>query len=182
MGIGVAVGLAAVWQDRGPPAKPKAKDSEAGPEVDAEAWQVHLRQRGGDDRAWALKADHAAHYPGPGITRLRAVHLLLKRGDQQPVTADARRGRVTDDRGRITLIEDVILVDPEGYRLTTQRLHYYPEQDRATTDAPVRIQADFGTARAVGATAWTRQRRIRLHNDPKTRFHKVPRDADAGAR
>jgi LPS export ABC transporter protein LptC len=175
VGIGVVLGLAYLWQGRGPPA-PSAPEEE-GPVVDAEAWKVHLRQRGEGEDGWSVTADHAAHLPGPGVTRLRKVRLVLERADKPPVTADARRGRVTDERGAITLEGDVVLVDPRGYRLTTQRLRYYPDEDRATTERPVHIRTDFGEARGVGATAWTRERVVRIHERPHTQFDKVPRNA-----
>lgn len=146
------------------------------PQIDAEAWEVHLRQRDADGRAWELFADHAAHYPQRGVTELARVRLVVAREDGPPLTANARQGRVRDANNRVTLEGDVTLVDPEGYRMTTETLHYLPEAQRARTDAPVHIRADFGEARGVGATVWTGERRLQLHREVRTTTWKDPRD------
>ncbi|HKL78171.1 MAG TPA: LPS export ABC transporter periplasmic protein LptC [Gammaproteobacteria bacterium] len=173
--VAIAAGMTVIlmWQRQGPAPEPAAE----GPEVDAEAWQVHLRQRDADGQAWELFADHAAHYPEAGHTKLTEVRLVLRRADRPSITAEARRGRVNDADNRVTLEGDVTLVDPEGYRMTTPTLHYLPDAERAETDAPVRLVADFGEATAVGATIWTGQRRLRLHDQVHTTAWRDPRDA-----
>jgi LPS export ABC transporter protein LptC len=170
MVAGVAVIL--LWQrQEALPERPRE-----GPEVDAEAWEVHLRQRDADGQAWELFADHAAHYPERGVTELTQVRLVLARAESPPVTANARLGRVRDANNRVTLEGDVTLVDPEGYRMTTATLHYLPAAERARTDDPVRIEADFGEATGVGATIWMGERRLRLHRQVRTTTWKDPRD------
>jgi LPS export ABC transporter protein LptC len=168
------VAVAVLWQRE--PAGPKDAGAE-GPTIDAEAWEVRLRQREAGGESWELTAEHAAHYPAEGVTRLRAVHLVLERGDGPPITARARKGRVRDADNRVTLEGDVTLEDPEGYRMTTATLHYLPAAGRAETDDPVRIEAGFGEVTGVGATVWTEEQRLRLHRQVRTTVWKDPRDA-----
>lgn len=170
----VGLGLTLLWQDRDKGAEPGV-DAEA-PEIDAEIWGVHLRQRDGD-RRWQLRADHAAHYPGPGVTRLNPVQLEIRRPQGPPLTAESRRGEVADADNAITLIEDVVVVDPQGYRLTTHSLRYLPEADRAETPDPVTVTADFGEANGIGATLWTETRRVELHSEVTTTLWRRPGDA-----
>lgn len=172
---GLALGLAVIllWQERTPPERRAAP---AEPRIDAEIDGVHLRQRDGDER-WQLRADQAAHYPDAGVTRISPVHLEVARPDGPPLTANSRRGRVDDGSNEVTLEEDVVVVDPAGYRLTTDTLHYLPDAGRAETASPVHLAADFGEADAVGATVWTATRRIELHSDVTTTMQRRPDDA-----
>ena len=171
--LGLLLTLTLFWQEREERARRAAPGE---PEMDAEIWGVHLRQRDGD-RRWALRADHAAHFPGPGLTRLSPVHLEVVRADGPPLTANARRGRVADADSEVTLSENVIVVDPAGYRLTTDSLRYLPEAGRAETADPVQISADFGEATGVGATVWTEARRVELHRQVTTTLWRRPGDA-----
>ncbi|HKJ72436.1 MAG TPA: LPS export ABC transporter periplasmic protein LptC, partial [Gammaproteobacteria bacterium] len=165
--------LILMWQEREGAQRAAAPGE---PAMDAEIWGVDLRQRDGDER-WRLRADHAAHYPGPGETRLTPVHLEVQRAEGPPLTADARRGRVDDGDNRVTLSEAVVLEDPGGYRLTTDVLHYFPDEGRAETDAPVQVTADFGEAEGVGATIWTADRAVALHSAVSTTLRRRPGDA-----
>ncbi|MFP4560874.1 MAG: LPS export ABC transporter periplasmic protein LptC [Thiohalorhabdus sp.] len=168
--VGAGVGVALLWQDRG--RAPAVQ--EAGPEADMEAWDVRLRQRSADGDRWQLNADHAAHFPELGQTRLRTVHLEVSRPDGPPLTVRSRRGRVADDNNQVTLEGDVRVADPEGYRMTTETLHYFPQEQRASTEEPVQVTADFGTADGIGATVWTEERRVRIHEQVNTTFWKTP--------
>jgi len=141
--------------------------------ADSEIDGVRLRQRDGDER-WQLEADHAAHFPGKGITRLRTVRLAVERERRPPLRVRSRTGRIEDGNRKVTLMEEVEVVDPEGYRLTTDILHYTPAESRAETDEPVRIVADFGEATGIGATLWTAESRIRLHQQALTTFWRSP--------
>jgi LPS export ABC transporter protein LptC len=171
--LALALGVALFWQQRQVTER-RAAPSE--PEMDAEIWGVQLRQRDGDQR-WRLRAERAAHFPGAGVTRIRPVRLEVLRAEGPPLTADARRGRIADGSNEVTLEEDVVVVDPAGYRLTTDTLHYLPQAARADTDDPVHVSADFGEADAVGATVWTGQRRIELHRNVTTTLTRRPGDA-----
>lgn len=171
----LAIGLGAVllWQERDQ-TQPRTATGEAA--MDAEIWGVHLRQRDGN-RRWQLRADHAAHYPDPGVTRLTPVQLEVTRPQGPPLTAESRRGRVADGSNQVTLIEDVVVVDPAGYRLTTDTLDYFPEAARAETADPVHVTADFGEATGIGATVWTDERRVKLHQQVNTTLWRRPDDA-----
>ncbi|MFA9459743.1 LPS export ABC transporter periplasmic protein LptC [Thiohalorhabdus methylotrophus] len=170
--VAVGLGVALLWQDReeGP-----AAVEEAGPVVDVEAWSVRLRQRATDGDQWWLNADHAAHFPEHGYTRLRTVHLEVSRPSGPPLTVRSRTGRVADDSNQVTLKGDVRVTDPEGYRMTTKTLHYFPDEQRARTNDPVRVTAEFGTADGIGATVWTDERRVEIHEQVNTTFWKIPR-------
>jgi LPS export ABC transporter protein LptC len=172
--VAIGLGAALLWQERDQARKPTAAAGE--PAMDAEIWGVHLRQRDGD-RRWRLRADHAAHYPEPGVTRLSPVRLEVARPGGPPLTAESRRGRVADGSNQVTLIEDVVVVDPAGYRLTTDTLDYFPEAARAETVDPVRVTADFGEATGIGATVWTDERRVKLHEQVNTTLWRRPDDA-----
>lgn len=170
--LGVALALVLLWQGRD---REEAGDQAAsnGTEIDAEIWGVQLRQRDGD-RRWRLRADYAAHYPGPGVTRLNPVHLEVLREESPPLTADSRKGRVADADNTVTLIGDVVVRDPQGYRLTTETLRYLPEANRAETQDPVKVNADFGVATGIGATLWTDSRRVKLHSEVDTTLWRRP--------
>lgn len=156
------------------PAPPEAQSGE--PEADAEIEGVRLRQRQGDER-WSLRADHAAHFPDKGYTHLRTVRLTVERKEGNPLRARSRTGRIEDGSREITLQGDVEIVDPGGYRMTTETLHYIPAKSRAETRKAVRIVADFGEATGTGATLWTRKDRVRLHRNAVTTFWRSPGDA-----
>lgn len=172
---GLAVVLALTWMRHEQPDR-QAQEAAAGPRMDAEIWGVHLRQRDGKQQ-WTLRADYAAHYPEAGETRLHPVHLRVTRPDGPPMTADSRRGRIADGTNQVTLIEDVVVIDPDGYRLTTDSLRYLPAAARGETDDPVRITADFGEADGIGATIWTERRHVQLHRAVTTTLWRRPGDA-----
>lgn len=174
LAVTVVVVLGLLWQREEAPGPDKAAKKET---VDMEAWSVRLRQREADGRQWSLQAAHAAHVVELATTRLLDVHLEVERGGEAPLTAEAERGRVTDNRSRVILEGDVVVVEPRGYRLTTDSLTYYPAQERAVTEDPVRITADFGEATGIGATLWAAERRVQLHKQVRTQFQKVPSDA-----
>lgn len=144
------------------------------PAHDLEAWGVHLSQRDADGGRWELFAEEAAHDQRAGATHLRAVRLLLPREEAPPVEVTARQGMVRDSDDRVTLSGDVLLEDPEGYRLRTDYLHYWPDEHRAATEASVRMEAPFGEGRAHGATFWTERREVRLHRRVRTTFTELP--------
>lgn len=144
--------------------------------ADSEIDGVRLRQRDGDER-WQLEADQATHFPGKEFTRLRTVRLAVERERRPPLRVRSRKGRIEDGSRKVTLIEEVEVVDPEGYRLTTEVLHYTPADSRAETDEPVRIVADFGEATGIGATLWTTESRIHLHRQALTTFWRSPSDS-----
>ncbi|MFB6259276.1 MAG: LPS export ABC transporter periplasmic protein LptC [Thiohalorhabdaceae bacterium] len=161
--LGVALALVLLWQARD---QEDAGDQAAsdGTEIDAEIWGVQLRQRDGD-RRWRLRADYAAHYPGPGVTRLNPVHLEVLREESPPLTADSRKGRVADADNTVTLIGNVVVRDP---------LRYLPVAKRAETQDPVKVNADFGVATGIGATLWTDSRRVKLHSEVDTTLWRRP--------
>lgn len=169
----LVLGLTLFWQQQAD--RPRT-GTPGEPEMDAEIWGLSVRQRDGD-RRWRLQADHAAHFPGPGMTRLSPVHLEVFSGEGPPVTAESRKGRIVDDTNRVTLRREVVLVDPAGYRLTTETLHYLPAAGRAETTDPVRVTAGFGVATGVGATIWTEERRMELHREVSTTLWRRPDNA-----
>ncbi|MEF8793015.1 MAG: LPS export ABC transporter periplasmic protein LptC [Thiohalorhabdus sp.] len=173
LALGLGLALTLLWQDGDKEERDGAREA---PEMDAEIWGVELRQRDGE-RRWQLRADYAAHYPGPGVTRLRPVRLEVLRSQGSPLTADAQRGRVADADNAVTLMDEVVVVEPGAYRLTTDTLHYLPEANRAETSDPVTVTADFGEATGIGATLWTRSRRVELHTEVTTNFWRRPDDA-----
>jgi LPS export ABC transporter protein LptC len=153
-------------------------DQAAPPPVhDMEAWGVHVTQRAADGNRWELFAQQAAHDQRVGVTRLQAVRLLLPRAKGPPLEATAREGSVRDSDSRVTLTGDVLLEDPQGYRLRTDYLHYWPREARASTEAAVVLHGPFGEARARGATFWTERREVRLHRRVHTTFTELPSDA-----
>lgn len=162
------------------PLQQEEAEEETAPEeeatADSEIDSMQLRQRDGDDQ-WQLEADHAAHFADGDFTRLRTVRLAVERERRPPLRVRSRRGRIEDGSRKVTLKEDVEVVDPEGYRLTTEILHYTPAESRAETDEPVRIVADFGEATGIGATLWTAESRIKLHRQALTTFWRSPGDS-----
>ncbi len=149
--------------------------SSRGIEAAAEIDKLRLRQRQGKER-WHLKAEHAVHFPEAGYTRLRFVHLAVRRKRSPPFRVYSRMGRVEDGSHEIILRGDVRVIDPEGYRLSTNVLHYLPSASQAKTQEPVRIVADFGRATGIGATLWIELGRVRLHKQVSTTFWRRPVD------
>jgi LPS export ABC transporter protein LptC len=137
------------------------------PVHDMEARGVHMTQRG-EGGLWELFAARAVHNQRREVIRMEVVRVLLPRTEGEPVEITANQATIRDSDRRVTLTGDVVLRHPEGYRMRTDYLHYWPEEARGTTEARVRLDAPFGQAEARGATFWTQRRELRLHQSVRT--------------
>ncbi|HMV53314.1 MAG TPA: LPS export ABC transporter periplasmic protein LptC [Rhodocyclaceae bacterium] len=103
---------------------------------------------------YSLIADRMIHYPDDDTTELmnpRMVHT----GRKEPLRASATRANLSKDGKVVTLIDNVKLIReatagrPE-MTLTTSTLTLRPDDETATTDAPVTITHGKSVIRGTG--------------------------------
>ncbi len=146
--------------------------------IDREAKRIHLRQRKkGDPGAVELFAERAFHNRRWTSTLLTAIQLSVPQTGRPSVEIISNYGRIHDTNSQITLQGQVVLDDPQGYRLMTPLLYYRPQARRASTLAPVQVRTPFGETQALGATLWPRKDRIRFHHRVMTVVWDSPQDA-----
>lgn len=92
---------------------------------------------------YRLNAQTMTHFPDDDSTELELPQLRYVRPDR-PTRISARAAWVSADGVEVRLQGDVVVIrEPRGeraeFRLTTERLTVFPDDELARTDAPVRF-------------------------------------------
>jgi lipopolysaccharide export system protein LptC len=119
-----------------------------------------------------ISARRMQHYPGDDSTHLVEPHFTRLDPGGPPLTMRAERGVVSSDGEQVQLLGSVRVVRAErgpsgALTLATETLHVIPDQDRAHTDAPVRITDANTTLTAIGLELDAQKRILTLKSQVK---------------
>lgn len=106
------------------------------------------------DLQYSLEAQRMVHYPDDDSTWVEAPRVLFL-GGREPVRISSRTATISRDGQRVDMQDDVRLVrEPSQNRgpmtLDTSALTVFPEDEQATTAAPVRITQGSSVVNGVG--------------------------------
>jgi lipopolysaccharide export system protein LptC len=133
---------------------------------------------------YVLSSDRMVHLPADDTSLLTRPLLRQAQLDQPEVRIRADRGVITSG-GEIAYLHDNVEIlrpaEPPGpanrgneeMRVTTSYLRVLPDEDRADTTAPVRIEQAGSTLNGVGMEFDNRYRRLRLLSSVRATYKKV---------
>jgi len=112
---------------------------------------LHYTQNENGHRRWTLDADHAEYLKGGNVAKLETVKLLFyEQGELGDVHLRADRGTLEQDSQQVDLVGNVVVTTDRGDRLLTDSLHFDDQQQRITTDDPVKMVSKQATLTGVG--------------------------------
>lgn len=112
-----------------------------------------------------LHATSLTHYPHNGEILLEQPRLHLHQQDGSLWLVVAQHGRLSDGQEELQLRGEVRIEQqdsPQGLRLETDYLLIWPEQEYASTSAPVRIFRPGSTLEGIGMELYGEQQRLIL--------------------
>ncbi|MDB6061802.1 MAG: hypothetical protein JWM78_1905 [Verrucomicrobiaceae bacterium] len=133
--------------------------------IDLYAEQVHGVKYGPDGRVvQTLTATKMDHYPASGASILQQPVLLSLGKDGKLWNTTAVTGVLISDN-EIQLHDNVVVVDADKTtRFETEVLTYFQDEQKATTDVPVKLIRSGDTTTAIGMRAYLARDRVELLN------------------
>lgn len=124
------------------------------------------------DPSFQVQSPYLEKVPEDGSVVLRTPVVHLYEEGQHRWRIDANSGWIRADGGEMELQGRVVLAQDEPRHLTirTQNLRIYPDEDRAHTDHPVRIERPDAQMDGVGLDAWLDSERIELLSEVKGHY------------
>ncbi|HHL39020.1 MAG TPA: LPS export ABC transporter periplasmic protein LptC [Deltaproteobacteria bacterium] len=122
-------------------------------------------------REWELEAETATYYKGEDLAVLDDVKAVLY-SEAGTYTLRGREGRYFGSAGRIDVSGGVTVVSVEagggGYRLETERISYFTDEKRISTDDEVRLFSAAFDVDGVGLRIDIDEGRLTVLDDVKT--------------
>lgn len=120
---------------------------------------------------WRLVAKQVERKSSSGVMGVSSPHLSFYDEDGKlEGSLQAGNGEVSDDYQHVSLREDVVLKNSDGYTLYTDYLDYDHATQTATTDAHVRLVGDDMRLEGTGLIFNLRQKHLSLNADVKGSF------------
>jgi len=120
---------------------------------------------------WRLVAKQVERKASSGVMGVSSPHLSFYDKEGEPEgSLQAGNGEVSNDYQNVSLREDVVLKNSDGYTLYTDHLDYDHATQTATTDARVRLVGDDMHLEGTGLAFNLRQERLSLKADVKGIF------------
>ncbi len=116
---------------------------------------------------YTLAARKMVHYPDDDSAVLESVSVEAFEPQQPRMTATADHGRLEQDRDRVFIEGNVVIVREgdaryEASRLTTDKLLVMPDAGKASTDSDVYLESASGKAFSKGMQMDNRTRILKL--------------------
>jgi len=136
-------------------------------QVDFFVINAHRVQFNADGRLHSeLTSPKVEHLLKTEISLLEQPDLLLYQDNSPPWRVQSELAEVSPDGKRVDLKENVRISHRDeknrDTRLTSTHITLFPEDNFATTDAPVRIDTIQGVTSGIGMQAWLKERRLNL--------------------
>jgi len=113
-----------------------------------------------------LASPKIEHLLGSEISLLETPDLLLYQEDGQPWRIQSEKAEVSPDGKQVELIENVRISHQDKKNgdtlVTSPQITLFTEDNYATTNAPVRIEAMHGVTSGIGMQAWLKERKLNL--------------------
>lgn len=159
-----------LWLERSTRSEAPAGDARLRHDPDAMADNVHLRRYGPDgELQHDLRAVHMAHFPDDDTTEMRQPALTYVRPQASThARADTAvmqgKGEVVTMRGNVRVARDA---SGDRAEMVAEMPHLvvWPDDERARTDAPVRIRQGGSVITGVGMDIDNIELVYRLHHD-----------------
>lgn len=124
---------------------------------------------------YRLFADRMTHFGNSDDVDLDNPRLVSLRIDQPQVQATALHAHATNNAETVRMVGNVVLTraasaDHAPMQLQTEELLAIPDEDRFSTDAPVRLQSGRSVINARGMDFDNIARHVELHSDVVGRF------------
>lgn len=124
---------------------------------------------------YRLFADRMTHYARSDDVDLTNPRLMSMRPDEAQLEATALIAHVVNNGARVLMQGDVVLTRAADathapMRMETERLLVLPDDDRFSTDDPVRLQSGEAHLTAVGMDYDNIARHVELHNQVNGTF------------
>lgn len=112
---------------------------------------------------WRLKAADARHDLSSQVTRLTKVDLIFYgKGETGNLTLTAENGVWNAESGEIEVSNQVVATSENGYRFTSDRVHYKESDRLLWTDDPVRLVSDQMEVKGTGMRLLINERKLQL--------------------
>lgn len=120
---------------------------------------------------WRLVAKQVERKSSSGVMGVSGPHLSFYDEEGEPEgSLQAGNGEVSNDYQNVSLSENVVLKNSDGYTLYTDHLDYDHATQTATTDARIRLVGDDMHLEGTGLAFNLRQERLSLKADVKGIF------------
>jgi LPS export ABC transporter protein LptC len=122
---------------------------------------IHYVETKGEKKAWELKAKTGQHFREADYTTLEDLTVTFYAEGGRIITLKGNSGSV---RGReeIEVSGDVVIISSDGYRVTTNSLHYSDEKQQISTDDPVTLEGKGVQVKGVGAVVDLKTKKVSI--------------------
>jgi LPS export ABC transporter protein LptC len=127
---------------------PKAKQTSETADLTLE--EIHYVETKGEKKAWELTAKSGQHFSETDHTTLEDLMVTFYAEGGRTITLRGNKGSMKG-RKEIEVRGDVVITSSDGYRVTTDSLHFDDEQRRITTEDPVLLEGKGVRVKGVGA-------------------------------
>jgi LPS export ABC transporter protein LptC len=129
--------------------------------------EVHYVETKGDRKEWELTATCAQHFVMDGRTLLENITVTFFREEGGIITLTGDRGFIkgNDD---IRVEGNVVVTSTDGYRVTSDSLHYDGEKRHISTDDPVRLERQGLCVKGTGVLVDLNEEKVYLHKKVET--------------
>ena len=111
--------------------------------------EIHYVETKGEKKAWELTAKSGQHFSETDYTTLEDLMVTFYAEGGRIITLKGNEGSMKG-RKEIEVRGDVVITSSDGYRVTTDSLHFDDEQRRITTEDPVLLEGKGLRVKGVG--------------------------------
>jgi LPS export ABC transporter protein LptC len=129
--------------------------------ADVTVEDIHYVETKGEKKAWELRAKTGQHFREADYTTLENLTVTFYAEGGRIITLKGNSGSV---RGReeIEVSGDVVITSSDGYRVTTNSLHYSDEKQQISTADPVTLEGKGVQVKGVGAVVDLKTKKVSI--------------------
>jgi LPS export ABC transporter protein LptC len=131
-------------------------------QVDLQVNDVRLTEVGDGDMKWEIVAETARYQKKENLVLLEVVQVNLVTKDGATYVLNGDRGRLNTATKDMEVEGHVVILSPQGDRLTTDRLRYRNDQQTVHTEDAVQIEGKKVQVRGVGMVYALNEKKISL--------------------
>jgi len=122
---------------------------------------IHYVETKGEKKEWELRAQSGQHFREADYTTLEKLTVTFYAEGGRIITLKGNKGSMKG-RKEIEVSGDVVITSSDGYRITTNSLHYSDDKRQIVTDDPVMLEGKGVLVKGVGAVVDLKTKKISI--------------------
>ena len=111
---------------------------------------AHFVEMKGERKVLEVDAEAAYYFRGNNLAELKKPEVVFYGEGRREVFFKGDEGIIDIGTNDVTVVGNVVMDSPDGYRLETSRLKYKADKMMVTTDKPIRIMGDVFDIKGIG--------------------------------